>query len=72
MALEHTGDWLIDDAGVVGGNIAVRLYHVHKQPEKTWKVLSAVIDGKCRTCEAEAPKSLRIRVAFWGINDGGF
>jgi len=66
MSLEHTGEWMIDTAG---GGVSVRLYHVHEQEEKTWKILSAVIDGKCRACKAEAPKSLRIRVAFWGISD---
>lgn len=71
MSLEHyedwEGDWMIDAPSYP--NSKVRLYHLHKQPDAKWKILSAVIDGKCRTCNAEAPKALRFRVAFWGVGD---
>lgn len=66
MALEHIGDWTLE---ATTAEAPRRLYHVHRKNMDKWGILSAVIDGKCRECNEEAPKSLRIRAAFWGIDN---
>jgi len=73
MPLEEYDDWVLDIPGAKRhhDHHKVRLYHVHQDwvddKKRSWRQLMAVIDGKCRVCQEEAPKYLRMRVALWGL-----